>query len=135
VSSLLPLAGGPHYTRPMIRGPHRPGFRRSVALFVLAVFMGSGTTLPSADALLYHWGISTERQGSHVEPAGGCGSHTDACTLGRAATGSGAVLTGAGFIRAAGTASKSAEPVLESSPRTAAPRTHPPSRAPPVTVC
>ena len=62
------------------------------ALLLLLVFLSAGTSLPSLDALAYH-GIdnSSERSRPHVEPAGGCASHTDHCTLGRTASGSGGV--------------------------------------------
>jgi hypothetical protein len=90
--------------------PQRSGVRHSIALFLLAVFLGSGTSLPSADALLYHWGAaSAEREGAHIEPAGGCGSHTESCALGRVATGSSAVLTEPAVVRGTQTASTPSE--------------------------
>lgn len=66
--------------------------RRLVAFLLLAVFLGSGTTLPGPDALLYHWSGTSEEHRAHVEPAGGCTSHTEQCTLGRTATGAAAAL-------------------------------------------
>nr|MBA3259495.1 hypothetical protein [Gemmatimonadales bacterium] len=66
--------------------------RRLVAFFLLAVFLGSGTTVPGPDALLHHWSGTSEEHRSHVEPAGGCTGHTEQCTLGRTATGAAAAL-------------------------------------------
>jgi hypothetical protein len=67
---------------------------RARALLLLAVFLSAGTSLPSLDALVYHHGApELERSQSHVEPAGGCLSHSDHCSLGRTASGSGAVAT------------------------------------------
>ena len=62
------------------------------ALLLLLVFLSAGTSLPSLDALAFH-GIdkSSERSRTHVEPAGGCLGHADRCSLGRTASGSGAV--------------------------------------------
>jgi hypothetical protein len=74
--------------------------RRLVALLLLAVFLGTGTTLPGPDALLHHWFDSAaEQQRGHVEPAGGCGGHAEQCTLGRTATGAGAVIVHAPVLR------------------------------------
>src|SRR5215210_494186 len=62
------------------------------ALLLLLVFLAAGTSLPSLDALAYHGGhASSERPRTHIEPAGGCLSHADECTLGRTASGSGAI--------------------------------------------
>jgi hypothetical protein len=75
--------------------PARPSrLLRARAFLLLAVFLSAGSSLPSLDALVYHRG-ATElgRSQSHVEPAGGCASHTDHCSLGRSASGSGAVAT------------------------------------------
>jgi len=105
--------------------------RRLVAFFLLAVFLGSGTTLPGPDALLHHWSGSPEEHRSHVEPAGGCTSHTEQCTLGRTATGVGAALAHGPALRVepAGTRRVLPLPVL---PIVAAERgTLPQPRAPP----
>jgi len=68
--------------------------RRVKAFLLLAVFLSAGTSLPSLDALVYHHGPTVpERSQSHVEPTGGCLSHSDHCTLGRTASGSGAEAT------------------------------------------
>ncbi len=75
--------------------------RRLVALLLLAVFLGAGTTLPDADALLFHWSGASEQLVAHVEPAGGCGSHSERCTLGRTATGSGSSLAESQLLRTA----------------------------------
>ena len=74
--------------------------RQAKAFLLLAVFLSAGTSLPSLDALLYHHdGMELERSQSHVEPAGGCLSHSDHCSLGRSASGSGAVATLNGVTR------------------------------------
>jgi hypothetical protein len=103
------------------------------ALLLLLVFLAAGTSLPSLDALVHHGKASEEtRSQSHIEPAGGCASHSGHCALGRGAPGSGA---GAGdsresrFSTAAGS--------LSHLPQSQAPlsSTHvgiPQSRAPPV---
>lgn len=75
--------------------------RRHVALLLLAVFLGAGTTLPGPDALLHHWGGSAVDYPTHVEAAGGCASHAEQCTLGRTATGASAALVAAPILRAA----------------------------------
>jgi hypothetical protein len=68
--------------------------RRAKAFLMLAVFLSAGTSLPGLDALLFHHGATElDRSQSHIEPAGGCLSHSDHCTLGRGASGSGAVAT------------------------------------------
>src|SRR4026208_993755 len=72
---------------------------RAKALLLLAVFLSAGTSLPSLDALVYHGGPHLERSQPHVEPAGGCLSHSDHCSLGRTASGSGAVAALAGVVR------------------------------------
>src|SRR5688500_7977250 len=66
---------------------------RAKALLLLALFLSAGTSLPSLDALAFHHDGSGERSRTHVEPAGGCLSHADHCSLGRGATGTGSALT------------------------------------------
>jgi hypothetical protein len=66
--------------------------RRLVAWLLLAVFLGAGTTLPGPDALLHHWRAQADEYRTYVEPAGGCGTHAEKCTLGRTATGAGATI-------------------------------------------
>ncbi|MEP7227764.1 MAG: hypothetical protein ABI785_10420 [Gemmatimonadales bacterium] len=73
--------------------------RRAKALFLLAVFLSAGTSLPSLDALVYHSDAPLDRSQSHVEPTGGCLSHSDHCSLGRSASGSSAVATLSGVTR------------------------------------
>lgn len=75
--------------------------RRLAALLLLATFLGAGTTLPGPDALFHHWSGQPESHRTHVEPAGGCTSHTEQCTLGRSATGASAELALAPAVRAA----------------------------------
>lgn len=70
---------------------------RSVrGVFLLAVFLSAGTSLPSLDAVLHHSGSVELGSGSHVEVAGGCVDHAGHCELGRTPPGSNAVagLTG-----------------------------------------
>jgi hypothetical protein len=115
--------------------PRAAGLRRSLALLLLAIFLGAGTTLPGADALLFHWhepGTADHRD--HIEPAGGCASHADSCTLGRSASGAGAELAHTALIRIEPPAGSSVEP-NSGPPFLAAARgglSQP--RAPPVTV-
>ncbi len=59
------------------------------AWLLLALFLGAGTSLPSADALLHHQHPEPFRV--HYDPAGGCAEHADHCTLGRTPPGSRAV--------------------------------------------
>jgi hypothetical protein len=64
------------------------------ATILLAVFLSAGTSLPSLDALAHHGdGAESRRSQQHIEPAGGCLSHSDRCTLGRSGPGSGAQLS------------------------------------------
>ena len=80
--------------------PLRRRFFRVKAFLLLAIFLAAGTSLPSLDALAYHGeSEETARSQTHVEPAGGCLSHIDNCTLGRGAPGSGAGLTGCCELR------------------------------------
>ncbi len=67
---------------------------RARSVLLLVVFLASGTSLPSLDALIYH-GRGSDLQGGlvHLEPTGPCPSHAAHCTLGRTAPGSGAVGT------------------------------------------
>ena len=78
----------------------RSRLRPAKAFLLLAVFLSAGTSLPSMDALVYHQGATElDRSQSHLEPAGGCLNHTDHCSLGRSASGSGAVATLSGVTR------------------------------------
>lgn len=84
----------------MTRALRAAGLRRAVAFLLFLTFLAAGTTLPGADAALHHWGSAgQEEQRPHFEAAGGCGSHLEACTLGRAATGAGAALAREPAIR------------------------------------
>jgi hypothetical protein len=65
---------------------------RARAWLLLALFLCAGTSLPSLDALLYHQRADPMAGRVHIEPAGGCTSHADHCTLGRTPPGSRAVL-------------------------------------------
>jgi hypothetical protein len=78
--------------------------RRLLALLLLTVFLGAGTTLPNTDALLFHWVAGSEKLRPHVEPAGGCGSHSEECTLGPSASGDGAAVAHAYTLRVHSTA-------------------------------
>ncbi len=109
--------------------------RRPIAALLLAVFLGAGTTLPGPDALLHHGSPRAgERLGSHIEPAGGCASHTDSCTLGRTATGAGAVLAHASVARPLPAGGVAVEPVPHVPLRAADRGLIPQPRAPPVPV-
>ena len=81
------------------RFPRRSHVRPLKAFILLAVFLSAGTSLPSLDAVVYHSAAELDRSQSHVEPAGGCLSHSDHCSLGRTASGSGAVATLRGVTR------------------------------------
>jgi hypothetical protein len=60
------------------------------ALLLLTVFLSAGSSLPSLDALTHHANAADEtRSQSHIEPAGGCASHSGHCALGRVAPNSG----------------------------------------------
>jgi hypothetical protein len=112
----------------------RAGLRRAVALLLLAVFLGSGTTLPSADALLHHSGDQAETQRPHIEPAGGCASHVESCVLGRAATGTGAVVADAVVLTLAAADYAAAETAGGLPPLSSFRGIFPPSRAPPASI-
>ncbi|HUF36252.1 MAG TPA: hypothetical protein VMN37_09890 [Gemmatimonadales bacterium] len=119
----------------MTRALRAGAIRRSVALLLFTVFLGAGTTLPGADALVHHWGGGgVEEQRPHLDPAGGCAGHTDSCTLGRTATGAGATLGHAATVRleASGSAPHASAPDLRlpAAGRGALPQ----PRAPPVPV-
>jgi hypothetical protein len=77
----------------------RSHLRALKASLLLAVFLSAGTSLPSLDAVLYHSAADLDRSQPHIEPAGGCLSHSDHCSLGRTASGSGAVATVRGVTR------------------------------------
>jgi hypothetical protein len=109
------------------------GLRRSIALLLFAVFLGAGTTLPGADALLFH-GDATAEHRPHIEPAGGCTSHADDCTLGRTATGAGAELAHPASIRTEPPASEAGPPAPEHLPVAGVPAGISQSRAPPDTT-
>jgi len=101
------------------------------AWLLLALFLGAGTSLPSADALLDHLHPDPSAGRVHVEPAGGCLAHSDHCTLGRTPPGSRAVASIAFVVRVgqddlAGTALPKSADI-----RDAGPALLPPSRAPP----
>ena len=69
------------------------------AWLLFALFLGAGTSLPSADALLHHWHPDPFAGRVHVEPVGGCVAHADHCTLGRTPPGSRAVASFVFLIR------------------------------------
>ncbi len=105
--------------------------RRARAWLLLGLFLGAGTSLPSLDALLFHWRVDPLAGQVHVEPAGGCTAHADHCTLGQTPPGSRAVAAFALSMRLA--------PPAPPMPRQAAPAPPPrklacllpPPRAPP----
>lgn len=119
----------------MTRALRTGAIRRSVALLLFTVFLGAGTTLPGADALLHHWGgKGVEEQRPHLDPAGGCAGHTESCTLGRTATGAGATLGHAPGIRLEAVGGAPRPPARHRSPPAADRGAIPQSRAPPVPV-
>jgi hypothetical protein len=105
---------------------------RAKALLLLTVFLSAGTSLPSLDALVHH-GIdkSNERSRTHVEPAGGCLSHADGCSLGRTASGSGAVAAAEAESRLVPTSSPVTQHSSHIQPVCADPGALHHSRAPP----
>jgi hypothetical protein len=72
---------------------------RARAWLLLTLFLGAGTSLPSPDALLFHWRVDPSAGRIHVEPAGGCTAHGDHCTLSRTPPGSRAVAPLAIVVR------------------------------------
>jgi len=101
------------------------------AWLLLALFLGAGTSLPSADALLHHIHPDPFAGRVHVEPLGGCTAHSDHCTLGRTPPGSRAVASIALVVRVRlGDTAGTPRPRTPR-PRTAGPSLLPPSRAPP----
>jgi hypothetical protein len=105
--------------------------RRLVAFLLLAVFLGAGTTVPGPDVLLHHWTGQANEHRSHIEPAGGCGSHSEKCTLGRTATGAGAALVHDPVLRTDPTEFPSPASTLAVRIVIADPDAIPHSRAPP----
>ncbi len=84
---------------------------RSVALLLLAVFLGAGSSLPSLDALLFHWHAGAQTvERPHIEPAGGCSSHAEHCTLGQSGPGARAFLGRASLARMVAGAAAAAPP-------------------------
>ncbi len=102
------------------------------ALLLLLVFLAAGTSLPSLDALAFHGNAAgSERSRTHIEPAGGCLSHTDGCSLGRTASGSGAVAAAEPESRLVPTDSPFIQQSLPLQPVCADTGALPHSRAPP----
>ncbi len=102
------------------------------ALLLLLLFLGAGTSLPSLDALAYHGSdAGSERSRTHIEPAGGCLSHSDGCSLGRTASGSGAVAAAEAESRLVPTSSPVTHHSSYTQPVCADPGALPHSRAPP----
>src|SRR5918995_4862851 len=61
-------------------GRHLP--HRLIALFLTAVFVGSGFALPDLDALIYHSSrVAAPSDGPHIDLPGGCGAHSESCAL------------------------------------------------------
>jgi hypothetical protein len=73
--------------------------RRTRAWLLLILFLGAGTSLPSPDALLFHWRVDPLAGQVHIEPAGGCTAHGGHCTLGRTPPGSRATAARAIVVR------------------------------------
>ena len=53
--------------------------RRLQALILTLIFLGGGTSLPSADVLLYHLHGEMSQAKAHVETTNGCASHAGHC--------------------------------------------------------
>jgi hypothetical protein len=86
--------------QPMRQSGWRLHLLRAKASLLLAVFLSAGTSLPSIDALAYHQdGAEGGKSQPHVDPAGGCASHADQCSLGRSASGSAAFAALSGGTR------------------------------------
>jgi hypothetical protein len=102
------------------------------ALLLLLLFLAAGTSLPGLDALVYHGNdAGSERWRTHVEPAGGCLSHADGCSLGRTASGSGAVAAVEPESRLVPSSNPAAHHSAPFQPVCADPGALPHSRAPP----
>lgn len=115
--------------------PRAERMRRLIALLLLALFLGAGTTLPGPDALLYHWsGAGVEQPRTHIEAAGGCASHLESCTLGRAATGADAVLAADPIVRLVLRGADAEPPKPAQFPRAVLRNALPQPRAPPAAV-
>jgi hypothetical protein len=106
--------------------------RRLSAVLLLLVFLGAGSTLPDPDVLVHHWDGGEDLR-SHIEPAGGCGSHAERCTLGRTAAGADAWIAGAPVLRTEPVGGVSST-VVPPTGIAAARGTLPQSRAPPAPV-
>jgi hypothetical protein len=102
------------------------------ASLLLLIFLAAGTSLPSLDALAYHGNdAGSERSRTHIEPAGGCLSHADGCSLGRTASGSGAVAASEAETRLVPTGAPVTHHSAYTQPVCADPGALPRSRAPP----
>lgn len=98
---------------------------------LLALFLSAGTSLPSLDALLFHLHPDPMAGRVHVEPLGGCTSHSDHCTLGRTPPGSRAVAPLAIVARLAPDARRAPGPPPPAPALAARAASLPRSRAPP----
>lgn len=67
--------------------------RRLQALILTLIFLGGGTSLPSADVLLYHLHGEMSQAKVHVETTNGCGSHAGHCGISCPASAAGALGT------------------------------------------
>jgi len=103
--------------------------RRVRSWLLLVLFLGAGTSLPSADALLNHRHAELSRV--HFDPAGGCARHADHCTLGRTPPGSGAASPVALAVRPAFDTGIRHTPAPRARPLDARSSLLPLSRAPP----
>lgn len=52
------------------------------ALFLILLFLGGGTSLPSLDVLLFHSHGETSQAVAHIETSNGCTSHVGHCGVG-----------------------------------------------------
>ena len=98
---------------------------------LLTLFLSAGTSLPSLDALLFHLHPDPTAGRVHVEPAGGCTSHSERCTLGRTPPGSRAVAPLAIVARFARDSRRAPSPPPPAPALDARAASLPRSRAPP----
>lgn len=103
--------------------------RRLRAWLLLVLFLGAGTSLPGADALLNHRHPESFRV--HFDPPGGCAAHADHCTLGRTPPGSRAAVPVAFAARLTFDGGAPHVSVPTARPLDARLSLLPPSRAPP----
>jgi hypothetical protein len=107
---------------------------RLTALFLTAVFIGSGFALPDLDALLHHSStVQASAEVGHVDLPGGCGTHSEQCALTLAAP-LPQVAPGTSVVRSLSLAPAQSTIVSVITPPSTYPRLLHPSRAPPASA-